>query len=204
MMPLVGPAGHAAVIANGLGVWAETLTAKNGSQMLLRFIRPGAWEVPLPTQTEPPPPGLCAAVDGIDCNNGDIRNGGVASTAAECCAMCAGEASCMAWTWNRGYNGDCWLKTSCPPSHRSHDPNVVSGIGQPFTPAIWQDQRAPTPASAYAYDVYTLDFWEMEVKLLHTIGPGNNATTVTAESVPFNVLIIRREVSDDLVADSID
>jgi hypothetical protein len=52
--------------------------------------------------------------------------------------------------------------------------------------------------------VYTLDFWEMEVKLLQTVGPGNNATTVTAESVPFNVLITRREVSDGLAAVSID
>jgi hypothetical protein len=49
------------------------------------------------------------------------------------------------------------------------------------------------PASAYAYDVYALSHWEMEARLLQTVGPGSNSTAVTAESVPFNVQIVRTE-----------
>ena len=110
-------------------------------------------------------------------------------SAAACCAMCAEEAGCLAWTWNRGYNGDCWLKSSCVASSRSHDPNVVSGIGRPPPPPA----AGVLPASAYAYDVYALSHWEMEARLLQTVGPGSNSTTVTAESVPFNVQIVRTE-----------
>lgn len=159
--PLVGPGGVPEVLANGYAPFADVITAADGSQMVLHFTRPGEWVVPLPTKPPPAPTGMCTLLPGVDCTGGDIRDAGKVASAPACCALCEGMAGCMAWTWNKGYAKDCWVKESC--ATRSSDPNVVSGVGaSPPGPA-------PAPASAHAFDVYSLDAWGMGAVLLGSV-----------------------------------
>ena len=160
------------VLANGLGAFADVLTASDASQALLRFSRPGDWRVPLPTAPVPMPAGLCDKQEGVNCNDENLRNAGTVYHESACCALCASDPECRAWTWNRGYPGQaCWTKTGCA-SRTTGDPNVVSGVGTPAP------GPAPTPAAQHIWEVWHLDGWAMKASLLRTV-TGANATTIT-------------------------
>jgi len=191
--PLVDSgAGVPSVLANGAAPFADVLTAADGSQSLLHFSRPGAWNVPLPVAPAPAPAGLCALQDGVGCVGQDIRNAGTVYHEAACCAACEGDPACRAWTWNRGYEGQaCWIKTGCD-KRTTGDANVVSGVGSSAPPpGPAPPPPPPPPAASGAFDVWHLDFWAMTATLLATV-TGANSTTVLAPAVPFNVQIVRR------------
>ena len=80
---------------------------------------------------------LCAPITGTNCNQNDLADGGVAPSAAACCALCIARTDCFAWTWNRRRDQHCWLKKNC--DGKVDDATCVSGYGaRPATPA-------PTP-----------------------------------------------------------
>ena len=136
--PLVSSAGVAATLSNSASTFADVLTATDGSQSVLHVTRPGSWEVPLPTASQPMPAGLCAPLDGVKCEGEDIRNAGTVYHAEACCALCASDPTCRAWTWKRGSSGQangqangqakgqskaCWIKTGCGTQTKG-DPDV--------------------------------------------------------------------------------
>eukprot|EP00936_MAST-01D_sp_MAST-1D-sp1_P002949 g2949.t1 len=184
---LVGASsGVPTVLANGLGNFADALTASDGSQALLRFSRPGDWAVPLPTTPRPMPTGLCEKLEGVNCNDENIRNAGTVYHESGCCALCASDPECLAWTWNRGYPGQaCWIKTGCT-SRTSGDANVVSGVG-----ALGPGPGPHMPAANHKWEIWHLDAWAMTASLVRTVS-GENATIITAPAVPFIVQIVRR------------
>ena len=121
-------------------------------------------------------------LDGVNCENQNVRNAGTVYHESACCAACESDPSCVAWTWNRKYSGqDCWIKTGCD-ERTTGDPNVVSGVGAP------PPGPPPPPAAGNTYEVWYLDFWGMEATLLATVS-GANSTTVLVPAVPFNVQI---------------
>lgn len=67
---------------------------------------------------DPLPPGpapfLCEPRVGVNCMHNDIADAGAVQSPGECCAACARQAGCNAWSYNHP-PGDthCWLKTSC-------------------------------------------------------------------------------------------
>lgn len=78
---------------------------------------------------------LCDAVPGLNCWGADLRNAGVVSSAAACCALCAAEPLCNAWTWDAAEGSppqSCWIKTSCAGAR--NDSQAVSGVAPPPPP----------------------------------------------------------------------
>lgn len=51
---------------------------------------------------------LCDARTGWDCNQNDIKDGGVVSSVGECCSACQQLQGCAAWTWNEKSDQHCW------------------------------------------------------------------------------------------------
>eukprot|EP01062_Namystynia_karyoxenos_P027666 TRINITY_DN21176_c0_g2_i1.p1 TRINITY_DN21176_c0_g2~~TRINITY_DN21176_c0_g2_i1.p1 ORF type:complete len:734 (+),score=156.93 TRINITY_DN21176_c0_g2_i1:93-2204(+) len=56
----------------------------------------------------------CLVRSGSNCYGNDIGNAGAVDTAQVCCDKCSATAGCVAWSWNRGNDKVCWLKSSCP------------------------------------------------------------------------------------------
>ena len=86
---------------------------------------------------------LCDAVAGLNCYGNDIRDAGAAPSAAACCALCAAEPRCAAWTWDAAEGSPpkgCWIKTSCAGAR--NDSQAVSGVAPPPPPG----PPAPPPA----------------------------------------------------------
>ena len=192
--PLPGASGVPSTLANGNSVFAQILTARDGKQMLLHFMRPGQWTVPLPTRPTVPPTQLCNQLAGTNCMGADIRNGGAVSSAEACCGLCADESGCRAWSWNEGYAPQsCWLKGNC--TERTRDSNVVSGAlpsgggGGGGGGGGW----APSPDPAAAeYEIWHLDFWGMKAELVKTVSAGVAAVVVEVPDVPYNLQVFAK------------
>merc|ERR1719499_313431 len=71
------------------------------------------------------PHGKCMDRYNLTCYGQDIRDGGVVGSEQECCDLCTYTLYCSVWTWSRGTDGHCWLKTGC--SRGTPDDRVVSG-----------------------------------------------------------------------------
>lgn len=83
------------------------------------------------------PRDLCTAVSGRQCYGDDIKDMGIASTAADCCSACKSTPGCAAWTWNADIDQHCWVKTNC--SDTRFDSKYVSGFAS----------SPPTPPTEY-------------------------------------------------------
>ena len=95
---------------------------------------------------------LCAPVDGTNCNQNDLSDGGVVASHDACCAACiAFGPSCVAWTFNKGSDQHCWLKKNC--DGKVSDPSCISGYGtRPPTPAPSPPPPLPpAPKAATSY-----------------------------------------------------
>ncbi|KAL1526280.1 hypothetical protein AB1Y20_014998 [Prymnesium parvum] len=79
--------------------------------------------------TSSPTSDVCTMQSNTRCNGNDIRDAGVADSAAACCSICQATEGCKAWTWDRGYDRHCNLKTVC--SWPSLDSNTDSGVLNP-------------------------------------------------------------------------
>ena len=73
-----------------------------------------------------PSPSACKVLANVQCDGDDIRDAGVVSSADACCGACKSTQSCKAWTWNRGYDRHCYVKTAC--SSQANDTNCDSGF----------------------------------------------------------------------------
>jgi len=80
---------------------------------------------PPPSPPPPPPADECSYSTNMQCQGGDISDAGYKSSVGECCQACLETSSCKAFTWNRGYDQHCWLKTQCATHY--YDSNCDSG-----------------------------------------------------------------------------
>mmetsp|Transcript_37704 Transcript_37704/g.88216 ORF Transcript_37704/g.88216 Transcript_37704/m.88216 type:complete len:457 (-) Transcript_37704:27-1397(-) len=62
----------------------------------------------------------------VQCLGNDIRDVGLVSSGGACCHACHSTVGCSAWTWNHGYDGHCWVKTSC--ASKQNNPKTESGF----------------------------------------------------------------------------
>ena len=62
---------------------------------------------------------ICTPQAGVQCYGNDIKDAGVKSNAAECCAACQATSGCAAWTYNERVDQHCWLKEACSDVHHS-------------------------------------------------------------------------------------
>merc|ERR1719150_2898976 len=61
----------------------------------------------------------------LTCYGQDLRDAGVVDSEKACCDLCTYSLDCSAWTWGRGTDQHCWLKTGC--SRGTTDKRFISG-----------------------------------------------------------------------------
>jgi len=87
--------------------------------------------VMLPPGFTPPTPNTCKAtiLDNQDCDKDQNIGEKAKETQAGCCALCASNKDCKAWTWNKDVKADpdqtCYLHANCEAPTK--DEGVVSG-----------------------------------------------------------------------------
>jgi hypothetical protein len=90
------------------------------------------------------PTSQCTVQTNTQCKGDDLRDAGRVNSADDCCSVCKSTQGCRAWTWNRGYDQHCWVKSGC--SQQGYEPNCDSGVVN--DPASVEDEARGATALA--------------------------------------------------------